>query len=109
MKNPDFELFCSMFPDVADRFRDLYQAVVTTSHLEPKTQQLLYISHLAANRYTPAVKAHIPMALKAGATKQEILEAIFISIPISGVIPVLHVLRDVLQFLAETDTVIKHD
>jgi len=99
MENPDFELFCTEFPEVASKFKSLYESVVTQSVLEAKTQQLIYISHLAAHRYAPAIKAHIPRAMKAGANKQEILEAILMSIPAAGVINVLTILPDVVQFL----------
>lgn len=64
---------------------------------------MIYISHLAAQRYAPAIKAHIPRALKVGANKQEILEAILMSIPVAGVVNVLIILRDVIQFLREQD------
>ena len=67
MENPDFELFCTEFPEVASKFKSLYESVVTQSVLEAKTQQLIYISHLVAHRYAPAIKAHIPRAMEAGA------------------------------------------
>lgn len=108
MKNPDFEFFAEQFPQVADQFRGLHRSVVAESALDPKTQQLIYISNLAALGYAPAVKSHLPLALKAGASKEEILAALLTSIPAGGLVPVLPLLKEVSltldDLLAQTTT-----
>lgn len=37
MENPDFELFCTEFPEVTSKFKSLYESVVTQSVLDAKT------------------------------------------------------------------------
>jgi alkylhydroperoxidase/carboxymuconolactone decarboxylase family protein YurZ len=101
MKNPDFELFAQLFPDTANHFRALHRSVIAESVLDPKTQQLIYISNLAALGYAPAVKSHIPLALRAGASKEEILASLLTSVPAGGLVPILPVLREVAEVIDE--------
>ncbi|MCR8634296.1 carboxymuconolactone decarboxylase family protein [Paenibacillus radicis (ex Xue et al. 2023)] len=101
MKNPDFEFFAEQFPEVSDQFRSLHRSVIAQSALDPKTQQLIYISNLAALGYAPAIKSHLPLAIKAGASKDEILAALLTSIPAAGLVPVLPVLKEVAETLDE--------
>lgn len=102
--NPDFELLKQRFPDVAKKFEGLYYAVADAGALDEKTKQLIYIAILARERYAPAIVAHIPKAKEQGATSQEILEAVLMSAPISGITNVLAVLPDVLRALGDRGT-----
>lgn len=101
MKNPDFEFFAQQFPEAADHFRALHRSLIAQSVLDPKTQQLIYISNLAALGYAPAIKSHLSLAIKAGASKEEILAALLTSVPAGGLVPVLPVLQEVSQTLDE--------
>lgn len=97
-QNPAYEQFIKEFPDTARVFGELYQSVSPTA-LDEKTKQLVYLGILTVLRYGPAIRAHIPMALKAGATKNEIIEAVMMSIPASGLCNFLSVLPEVLDEL----------
>lgn len=101
MKNPEFEFFAERYPEAAEHFRSLHRSVIAQSALDPKTQQLIYISNLAALGYAPAIKSHLPLALRNGASKEEILAALLTSIPAAGLVPVLPVLKDVSDTLDE--------
>ena len=93
MKNPEFEFFTRAYPEASEQFRALHRSIIADSPLDPKTQQLLYISNLAALGYAPAIQAHLPLALRAGASREEILAALLTSVPAAGLVPVLPVLQ----------------
>lgn len=97
-KNQAFEQFKEQFPDVANVFSQLYE---TVSHeaLDEKTKQLVYLGILTAVRYAPAIRVHIHKALEAGATKEEIKEAIMLAIPAGGLCNFLAVLPDMMNEL----------
>lgn len=97
-KNPAFEQFKEEFPDVFTTFSDFYKTV-SSKALDEKTKQLVYLGILAATRYAPAVRVHIKKALEAGATKDEIKEAIMLAIPAGGLCNFLSVLPDMMAEL----------
>ncbi len=79
------ELFHSEAPEVAESFGGLIQAVSKMPALEPKVKQLIYISIRASQGETSAVTAHVPMAKKAGATREELKEAIVMTTTVCGI------------------------
>lgn len=99
-KNPYFELFKEEFPEVAKIFGELFQSV-SFEALDEKTKQLVYLGILTANRYGPAVRMHIAKALDAGATPDEIKEAMMLAIPAGGLCNFLSVLPDMMAELKE--------
>ncbi|MED4531244.1 carboxymuconolactone decarboxylase family protein [Metabacillus fastidiosus] len=97
-KNPDFELFKEEFPEVFNKFGELFQSV-SSKALDEKTKQLVYLGILTANRYGPAIRVHIAKALEAGATPEEIKEAMMLAIPAGGLCDFLSVLPDMIEEL----------
>jgi len=89
------ELFKQEAPEVAEAFDGLIRAVVATGGLDQKTKQLIYIAMKAANGDAMAVRAHIPMAKAAGATKEEVLDAILLTLTVSGIRGVVTCLPEV--------------
>jgi alkylhydroperoxidase/carboxymuconolactone decarboxylase family protein YurZ len=89
--NPEFELFKNEFPEVYASFHQLYRSI-TSKALDEKTKQLVYLGILTASRYVPAIRVHIQLALKSGATKDEIKEAMMLAIPAGGLCNFLSVL-----------------
>ena len=83
-KNP-MEVFQSEAPDVARAFDGLIQSLVGTKGLDPKTKQLIYIAMKASMGDQMAVRAHVPMAKAAGATKAEVVDAILMTLTVSGI------------------------
>lgn len=61
----------------------------------------MYLSILIANRYGPAIRVHVHIAkaLEAGATKEEIKEAMMLAIPAGGLCNFLSILPDMLDEL----------
>lgn len=97
-KNAAFERFKEEFPLVGESFSNLYQAV-SNKGLDPKTKELIYLGVLTTVRYSPAILVHMNRALDLGATKDEVVEAMMMSIPASGLCNFLDILPEVLNEL----------
>ncbi|MEN6609548.1 MAG: carboxymuconolactone decarboxylase family protein [Methanoregulaceae archaeon] len=95
MQQNPMELFQKEAPEVAQAFDGLIRAIVATKGLDPKTKQLIYIAMKAANGDAMAVRAHIPMAKAAGATKEEVLDAVLLTLTVSGIRGVVTCLPEV--------------
>lgn len=93
----EFQNFLKAFPDAGKAYLGLFQAVMDRPALDAKTRQLILIAVMTAQNYPPGVKAHVPQAVKAGATKEEILDAVLTPLPVSGINGVLECLSIVLE------------
>jgi len=82
--NP-MEIFQQEAPEVAKAFDGLIQSLVHSKGLDEKTKQLIYISMKAAQGEETAVKFHVAMAVKSGATKREVVDAILMTLTVSGI------------------------
>ncbi len=80
-----FEVFKSEAPQVAAAFDSLIGAISSQDGLDAKTQQLIYIGIKASQGDRGAVAAHVPMAKAQGATRDEIRDAILLTLTTSGV------------------------
>lgn len=94
--NP-MEIFKQEAPDVAEAFDGLIRALVASKGLDPKTRQLIYIAMKASMGDQMAVKAHVPMAKAAGATKEEVVDAILMTLTVSGIRGVVTCLPDAVK------------
>ncbi|MCK9580076.1 MAG: carboxymuconolactone decarboxylase family protein [Methanoregula sp.] len=83
-QNP-MEVFQKESPEVAAAFNGLIMSLVASKGLDAKTRQLIYIAMKASMGDQMAVKAHIPMAKAAGATKEEVVDAILMTLTVSGI------------------------
>lgn len=75
--NPAWDLFEELDPDYLEAFLH-FRSVPLKGPLEQKYKELIFIAINAATTHLhgPGVRRHIQNALKAGATKAEILEVI---------------------------------
>ena len=75
--NPAWDLFKELDPDYLEAFLH-FRSVPLKGPLEQKYKELIFIAINAATTHLhgPGVRRHIQNALKAGATKAEILEVI---------------------------------
>ncbi|MEN6443927.1 MAG: carboxymuconolactone decarboxylase family protein [Methanoregula sp.] len=97
-QNP-MELFRKEAPEVAEAFNGLIMSLVNRPALDAKTKQLIYIALKASTGDDSAVRAHVPMAKAAGATKEEVVDAILMTLTVAGIRGVVHCLPDaVAQF-----------
>jgi AhpD family alkylhydroperoxidase len=96
-ENP-MELFQREAPEVAKAYSGLIMSIVASKGLDPKTKQLVYIAMKAATGDAQAVKAHLPMAKQAGATREEVVDAILMTLTVSGIRGVVTCLPDAVRF-----------
>ena len=96
IQNP-MDIFQKEAPLVADAFNGLIQALVSSKGLDEKTKQLIYIALKAAQGDGMAVKFHVPMAKKLGATKAEVVDAILLTLTVSGIKGVVTCLPDAVR------------
>ena len=79
------DVFQKEAPEVATAFNGLIQSLVASKGLDPKTKQLIYIAMKASTGDTMAVRFHVPMAKAAGATREEVVDAILMTLTVSGI------------------------
>jgi alkylhydroperoxidase/carboxymuconolactone decarboxylase family protein YurZ len=85
MQQNPMEVFQREAPDVAAAFNGLIQSLVASKGIDAKTRQLIYIAMKASVGDEMAVRAHIPMAKEAGATREEVVDAILMTLTVSGI------------------------
>ena len=66
-------------PEIGQPFQDFHDAVAKGGVLDIKTRELLMLSLASAFRCHNCTESHIKAALEAGATKEEITEALLIT------------------------------
>jgi alkylhydroperoxidase/carboxymuconolactone decarboxylase family protein YurZ len=81
--NP-MEIFQKESPEVAEAFDELIEALKATKGLDNKTKQLIYIALQASLGNPAAIYYHVPMAKRAGASREEVKGAILVTLTICG-------------------------
>ena len=84
MKKNPFEVFQKEAPEVFAGFNELIKSLVDLKGLDPKTKQLVYIGMKVCLGDETAIYFHVPMAKKAGASRDEIKETILLSLTVCG-------------------------
>lgn len=85
MKNQNpIETFKKEAPEVSEAFNNLINSLIKTKGLDAKTKQLVYIGIKASLGDAEAIKFHVPMAKQLGATREEVKDAVLISLTVSG-------------------------
>lgn len=87
-------------PEVANAFRSLREAVLSKGNLSVKEKELIAIGISVAIRCSHCLKHHISEALKAGATKEEILEAMAVGMLMRGD-PAIQLALEAIEMLSE--------
>ncbi|MFA6059125.1 MAG: carboxymuconolactone decarboxylase family protein [Taibaiella sp.] len=85
MKFNAMEIFNREAPDVAKAFDGLIQAISNSKGLDAKTKQLIYIAIKASKADQAALSFHVPMAKQLGATQAEVIDAILMTLTVSGI------------------------
>jgi alkylhydroperoxidase/carboxymuconolactone decarboxylase family protein YurZ len=81
--NP-LDIFQKEAPEVAEAFNGLIEALKSSSGLDPKTKQLVYIGIKSSMGDATAIYYHVEMAKKLGATREEIKDTILITLSVCG-------------------------
>lgn len=66
-------------PDQIEAWRNFSKTVFTKGVLDEKTKQLIAVAVAHVTQCPYCIRAHVPQAMKKGATKQEIMEAIWVA------------------------------
>jgi alkylhydroperoxidase/carboxymuconolactone decarboxylase family protein YurZ len=77
-QNP-LEIFQKESPEVAKAFDGLIDSLLATKGLDDKTKQLVYIGLQASLGNSMAIYYHVPMAKKAGASREEVKDALYLN------------------------------
>lgn len=84
-KSNAMDVFQREAPEVSKAFDGLIDALRGTKGLDAKTKQLIYIGMKSALGNTTAVYFHVPMAKKLGASREEIKDAILMTLTVCGI------------------------
>lgn len=66
-------------PEQIEAWRNFSRTVFKKGVLDPKIKQLIAVAVGHVTQCPYCIKAHVPQALRAGATEQEIMEAIWVA------------------------------
>ncbi|MCC8423498.1 carboxymuconolactone decarboxylase family protein [Mucilaginibacter sp. UR6-11] len=83
MNNP-LNLFKQEAPEVAKAFDQLISSLQSTTGLDAKTKQLIYIGIKSALGDQQAIYYHVITAKELGATRAEIVDTILITLTVCG-------------------------
>jgi AhpD family alkylhydroperoxidase len=71
-------------PDIAREFGTFYQAVMKGGALSVREKELIAAGIALAQRCTPCINLHVQGCLKAGASREQILEAAGVAVIMQG-------------------------
>jgi AhpD family alkylhydroperoxidase len=71
-------------PDLARGFGTFYQAIMKEGALSVREKELIALAIGLALRCTPCINLHVQGCLKAGATREQILEAAGVTVMMQG-------------------------
>ncbi|MGE5680056.1 MAG: carboxymuconolactone decarboxylase family protein [Bacillota bacterium] len=98
-----FRRFMEEYPQVADAYEKLGDAVHQAGPLDEKTRALIKLAVSTGARMEGAVHSHTKKALKAGATKEEIRHVAMLSLPTIGLPNAMAALSWIDDILDETN------
>jgi alkylhydroperoxidase/carboxymuconolactone decarboxylase family protein YurZ len=96
MARSGYAAFLEEAPVVAGAYDGFIKALAATKGIDEKTKHLVYIALNAAAGNLGAVLAHVPMAKKLGASRDEISDAILMTLTVVGLKGVTGCLADAL-------------
>ncbi|HSV06957.1 MAG TPA: carboxymuconolactone decarboxylase family protein [Candidatus Binatus sp.] len=71
-------------PGAADAMQAFFGALLGQPRLDEKTKQLVYIAAAASAGHVRGVPVHVARAKAIGATREEVLEALLLTLPAAG-------------------------
>jgi len=79
-----YEKFSEEFPDITERYKQLGVACRASGPLEEKIQDLIKLGISIGANSQGAVRSHTRKALAAGATREEIIHTVILSLTTTG-------------------------
>ena len=71
-------------PDIVEAYAGLHHANSKSTHIDKKTRELIALAVSVTLRCDGCINAHTDAAVKAGATKEEITEALSVAIMVNA-------------------------
>jgi AhpD family alkylhydroperoxidase len=71
-------------PDIIKAYAELHHANSTSTHLDAKTRELIALAVSVTLRCDGCINAHTEAAVKAGASKDEVVEALSVAIMVNA-------------------------
>ena len=96
MDNSPMKIFQTEAPEAAAAFGNLIESISASKGLDAKSKQLIYIAMKAVQGDAAAVIAHTAMAKNCGATREELKDAILMTLTVAGIKGVITCLPDAL-------------
>lgn len=85
MANADWDAFIAAQPALAETLRPFLRASLADGALPAAQKELIAVALLAAQGYAAGVRSHAGRALAAGATPDQLREALSLLIPFEGI------------------------
>lgn len=101
--NERMKEMAGQLPGVMNAIMGLHSEVVKDGALSTKTKELMMVGIAVALRCEPCLWKHVPEAVKLGATREEIMEAVSTAIVMAGGPAVAYGSLVVLKILDEMD------
>ena len=79
-----FEVFANEAPEVQNAWMEMVGKLDKSSALDKKTEELSYISVLAALGLKSGLAFHVLMAKSNGASRDEIISSVLVGLPAAG-------------------------
>lgn len=79
-----FAAFAAEAPAHAEAWMKVVRALGEASSLDPKTNELAYLSVLAALGRTSGIPFHVKSAMSKGASREDIVSALLVGLPAAG-------------------------
>jgi AhpD family alkylhydroperoxidase len=96
-------------PDIARGYRTLSDAGSKTAKLDPKTRELIALAVAVSLRCDGCITFHTDAAVKHGATKEEVIEALGVAITVNAGAALIYSARTLDAFSAKEAVTAKAD
>lgn len=71
-------------PDTLKGFNLMHHQAMSDGALDPKTKELIAVALSVGSRCDPCIAFHVPAAIRHGATREEILEMLSVTVMMGG-------------------------
>ena len=89
-------------PDILAGYKALSKAGDNTAHLDRKTRELIALAVAVTRQCDGSITVHLDEAVKAGATKEEIIEALGVAINVNAGATLVYSSRAIDALLSKT-------
>jgi AhpD family alkylhydroperoxidase len=96
--------FAELSPDTVRGYGIMSQAGQKTNHLDAKTRELIALAVAVTTRCDGCITVHTDAAIKAGATKEEIAEALGVAVDLNAGAALVYSARVLDAYAAKTGT-----